>query len=175
MIIPYEQRSPQLGSGIFIAPDAWVIGNVSLADQVSVFFGAVLRGDLEPILIGARSNIQELSVLHTTHDRSPVTVGCDVTVGHRATLHSCTVKDRCIIGMGAIILDEAVIGEDCLVAAGALITQGKVFPPRSLVLGAPARVVRELSAEEVAGLLDSARRYVKVGQSYLANTKLRNI
>lgn len=165
-IVAFGGRLPRIGSEVFLAPDSKVIGDVTLGNQCSVFFGAVLRGDILPISVGARTNIQEHALLHTSHHRTPTIVGSEVTVGHRAILHGCTVGDRALIGMGAIILDESVIGEECLVGAGALVTEKKQFPPRSLVLGSPAKVVRTLSEEEIRNLRASADSYVALGSEF---------
>ncbi len=153
-------------SGRFwVAPDAQVIGDVRIGEDVSVWFGAVIRADNEPILIGARSNIQDLSVLHSDPG-SPLTIGEGVTVGHKVTLHGCTIGDNSLIGIGAIILNRARIGANCLVGAGALVTEGKAFPDGVLIMGAPARVVRELTAEQIEGLKRSADHYVANGQRF---------
>ena len=166
MILNYESLSPRLGNGVFVAPDAWVIGDVELGDNVSIFFGTVLRGDILPIRVGDRTNIQEHSLLHTTHHRTPTIIGCDVTIGHRAIVHGATVGDRVLIGMGAIILDGAQVGNECLIGAGSLVTEGKIIPPRSLVLGSPARVIRELSDKEVDALRNAANSYVSTGAAF---------
>jgi len=152
--------APQLpASGeVWVAPDANVIGRMVLDERVSVWFGATLRGDNEPIVIGEGSNIQEGSVLHTDPG-CPLTVGRDCTIGHKAILHGCTIGDGSLIGMGATVLNRAVIGRGCLIGAGALVTEGKEIPDGSLVMGAPARVVRSLDADAIARLLESARRY----------------
>ncbi len=142
----------------FIAPDAAVIGRVRLADWVSVWFGAVLRGDNEEIVIGAGSNVQDLCVLHTDPG-FPLRVGRDCTIGHRALLHGCTVGDGSLVGMGAMVMNGARIGRNCLIGAGALVTEGKEIPDRSLVLGSPGRVVRTLDDAAVAGLARSAASY----------------
>jgi carbonic anhydrase/acetyltransferase-like protein (isoleucine patch superfamily) len=149
---------PAAGS-YWIAPDAMVIGNVRLASGVGVWFGAVLRGDQEPIVIGADSNVQEHSVFHTDHG-FPLTVGAGCTIGHRAILHGCTVGDNVLVGMGAIVLNGARIGRDCLVGAGAMVTEGKEIPPGSLVLGMPGKVVRPLSVDEIARNRAAAAHYV---------------
>lgn len=143
----------------WIAPDAQVIGKVSLAPDVGIWFGAVLRGDQEPIAVGEGTNIQEHSMLHTDAGL-PLTVGRHCTIGHRAILHSCTIGDTVLIGMGAIVLNGATIGDESLVGAGALVTEGKTFPPRSLIVGTPARAIRTLDDAAVARLRDSATRYV---------------
>ena len=130
----------------FIAPDAQIMGNVYLGQESSVWFGAVIRGDNDPIRIGARCNIQDGALLHSDPG-SPLSLGEGVTVGHRAVLHGCTINDNCLIGIGAIILNRAVIGANSLIGAGALVTEGKVFPAGSLIVGQPARVVRQLTPE----------------------------
>ena len=172
MIIPYKARIPVVGAQVFIAPDAWVIGDVELADNVTVLFGAVVRGDINKIRVGRRSNVQDLSVIHTSVGRWETVLGEEVTVGHRAVLHGCHIGDRVLIGMGSILLDESVIGDECVVGAGAVVTERKRFPARSMILGAPARVVRELTDEEIRFLSVSAARYVEVGATYLAASPL---
>lgn len=171
MIIPVYNVMPKVGNGCFIAPDAWLLGNVTLGEQVSVFFGAVLRGDIEAITVGSETNIQEHALLHTSHGRSPAAVGSQCTIGHKAIIHGCTVGDRCLVGMGAIILDDAVIEDECLIGAGALIPEGMHVPKRSLVIGMPGKVVRELTEEEAANLTKSAADYVDVGQMYRLKVK----
>jgi len=168
MIITYKEKSPNISTQVFVAPDAWVIGDVKLAENVGVFFGAIIRGDLLAIRIGARTNIQDNSVIHTTYNRIPTVIGEQVTVGHRALLHSCIVEDRSLIGMGAIVLDEAVIREGSLVAAGTVVTEKKKFPPRSLIMGTPGKAVRQLDDEEFAAIVNSSDRYVDVAQNYIA-------
>ena len=166
MILTLNNRSPQLAPDAFVAPDAWVIGDVEIAAESSVFFLSVIRGDILPIRIGARTNIQEHSMLHTSGGRAPTVVGDDVTIGHRAIVHGCTIGDRCLIGMGAIILDETVIEDECIIGAGALVPEGKRIPARSMVLGVPGKVIRSLTPEEVAMLPQSASRYVELGAMY---------
>ena len=154
------------GDGRFwIAPGAHLVGDVRMGEDVSVWFGAVIRADNEPIRIGARSNIQDLSVLHSDPG-SPLTIGEGVTVGHKATLHGCTIGDNSLIGIGAIVLNGARIGANSLVGAGALVTEGKVFPDGVLIVGAPARAVRELTAEQIEGLKRSAEHYVANGRRF---------
>ena len=164
--IPYAEHVPTVAPDVFIAPDAWVIGRVTLEAQVSVFFGAVLRGDIEPILIGCGSNIQEHATLHTTGGFPPVTVGHNVTIGHRATLHSCEIQDGCIIGMGATVLDGAIIGRDCMIGAHTLIPMRAQIPPGSMVYGSPGRVVRPLKEKELEWLRESANHYIEKGRWY---------
>jgi carbonic anhydrase/acetyltransferase-like protein (isoleucine patch superfamily) len=149
--------TPENGD-FWVAPDAAVIGKVTLEEGASVWFGAVARGDMERIVIGAGSNVQDLSVLHTDPG-FPLMIGANVTVGHRAILHGCVIGDGALIGMGAVILNGARIGAGCLIGAGALITEGKEIPDGSLVMGAPGKVVRELDAARRAALLESAARY----------------
>lgn len=152
--------APRLASGVYVAPTATIIGDVELAEDASVWFGAVLRGDMYPIRIGARTNIQDNAVVHVTGGRTSTTVGADVTVGHSAIVHGCVVGDRCLIGMGSILLDGAVIGEESLVAAGALVPPGMKVPPRSMVVGKPAKVTRTLREDELAGIRAAAEIYV---------------
>jgi carbonic anhydrase/acetyltransferase-like protein (isoleucine patch superfamily) len=153
--------APELedAASIWIAPDAQVMGRVRLGRNCGVWFGAVLRGDNEPIAVGDDSNIQELTVIHTDPG-FPVTVGRGCTIGHRAILHGCTIGDNSLVGMGAIILNGARIGRNSLVGAGALVTEGKEFPDNSLIVGSPAKVVRELDQTAIAGLTRSAEGYV---------------
>ena len=149
----------------WIAPNAVVIGNVIIKKNASVWFGAVLRGDNDPIVIGENSNVQDNSVLHTDKG-SPLTVGADVTIGHMVMLHGCTIGDGSLIGIGSVVLNGAKIGRNCLVGAGTLITEGKSFPDNSLVMGSPGRVVRELSADQAAALSKSANGYVENWKRY---------
>jgi carbonic anhydrase/acetyltransferase-like protein (isoleucine patch superfamily) len=154
----------------WIAPTATVLGHVRLADQASVWFGAVLRGDNELITIGERSNVQDLCVIHTDMG-FPATIGSDCTIGHRAILHGCTIGDTSLVGMGAIILNGAVIGKNCLIGAGALVPEKRVIPDGSLVLGSPGKVARTLDAEAIAMLGRSATNYVANWQRFAANLK----
>ncbi len=174
MLLRYKEWFPQRAEGVWIAPDATVIGNVEIGKDSSIWFGCVVRGDVHYIKIGERTNIQDLSMIHVTHykkpdmsDGHPTIIGNDVTIGHRVMLHGCTIEDACLIGMNATILDGAVIGKESIVGAGALVTGGKKFPPRSLILGSPAKVVRQLSDEEVAELYASAKRYVNFKNEYI--------
>jgi carbonic anhydrase/acetyltransferase-like protein (isoleucine patch superfamily) len=157
--------SPTIAPSSYVAPNAMVIGNVVLADNSSVWFGAVLRGDNETIRIGVNSNVQDGAVLHTDPG-FPLTVGADVSIGHQAMLHGCTVGEGSLIGIQAVVMNAAVIGSGCLVGAGALITERKIFPDGSLILGAPAQVVRELSAAERANLRKVSANYVARGVYY---------
>jgi len=154
----------------WIAPDASVIGQVSLGKDVGIWFGAVLRGDNEPITIGDRSNLQEHVMVHTDPG-CPVTVGEGCTIGHRAILHGCTIGDNTLVGMGAIVLNRAVIGRNCLVGAGALVTEGKVFPDGSLIVGSPAKVVRQLDEAAIEQLKGSAERHVRNARRFRTGLK----
>jgi carbonic anhydrase/acetyltransferase-like protein (isoleucine patch superfamily) len=151
--------APQLGQDAWVADSAQVMGNVILGANASVWFGAVLRGDTEPITIGRHSNVQDLSVLHT--DRGcPLTIGDNVTIGHQVMLHGCTIGDNSLVGIQSVILNNAKIGRNCIVGAGSVVTEGKEFPDNSLILGAPAKVVRTLDDAAAAGLKQSAEHYV---------------
>lgn len=151
-------HAPEVADDAWVAPDANVIGKVILGAKVGVWFGATMRGDNEPITVGAGSNVQENCVFHTDMGY-PLTIGENCTIGHKAMLHGCTVGEGTLIGMGATVLNGAVIGKNCLIGAGALVTEGKVIPDGSFVVGMPAKVVRALSAEAIEGLYTSARNY----------------
>ena len=167
--IPFKTDSPRVAPTAFIAPDAWLIGKVSLGEHSSIFFNAVLRGDIQEISIGSHTNVQEHVLVHTSHGMSPVVIGDYVTVGHRAIIHGCSVGNCSLIGMGATILDDAVIGEQSIIGAHSLITKGTIIPPRSLVMGTPGKVVRSLTDAEVAELRTSAEHYVELGKQYRAH------
>ena len=172
MLYRLEQRTPELhGQQHFIAPNASVIGTVILQDNVSIWFNAVLRGDNEPIRIGSNSNIQDGAVLHTDPG-VPLTIGNNVTVGHLAMLHGCTIGDGSLIGIHSTILNHAVIGRNCLIGAHTLITEGKVIPDNSLVVGSPGKVLRTLSTEEITAIHNNAARYVENMKRYLSSLKL---
>ena len=176
MIHNFKDMTPKLGTNTWVAPSADVIGDVSCGVDCSIWFGTVIRGDVHYIKIGDRVSVQDLSMIHVTHhkgkerkigDGNPTIVGDDVTIGHRVMLHGCTIEDACLIGMSATILDGAVIGKESIVGANSLVTKNKKFPPRSLIMGAPAKVVRELTDEEVKELYASATRYVKFKNEYV--------
>jgi carbonic anhydrase/acetyltransferase-like protein (isoleucine patch superfamily) len=167
MILNYLQHKPEIHPSVYVAPSADIIGKVKIGAESSVWFQVVVRGDVNTIEIGERTNIQDQSCLHVTRGIAPLIVGDDVTVGHRVTLHGCTIKNRVLVGMGATIMDHAVIEEDSMVGAGSLVTIGKKFPPRSLIMGAPAKVVRELTEDELAFLKKSAKNYVGDARDYL--------
>lgn len=165
MIYQYEDRIPSLPEEYYVAENATVIGDVVLKNQASIWFGAVLRGDIEPVIIGERSNIQDNSVAHTGAG-APTLIGDDVTVGHNVVLHGCKVGNNCLIGMGAILLDRCEIGDNCIIGAGTIVGQGKTIPPGSLALGAPARVIRRLSEEDIANVRSYAERYIEKMRAY---------
>jgi carbonic anhydrase/acetyltransferase-like protein (isoleucine patch superfamily) len=159
--------SPRIASSAWVADTAAVIGRVELGDDASVWFGAVLRGDTEPLRIGRGSNVQDNSVLHCDAG-IPLTIGDGVTIGHQVMLHGCTVGDGSLIGIQAVVLNGARIGRNCLVGAGALVTEGKEFPDGWLILGSPAKAVRELSAEQIAGLKKSSQHYIDNARRFRA-------
>ena len=165
MITSYQNNHPKLHETVYVAPGAWVIGRVVMGEDSSVFFNTVIRGDTDNITIGERTNIQDNSTLHVNEGDS-LAIGSDVTVGHNAIVHGCTVKDRVLIGMGAIILDRAVIESDCYVAAGSLVAPGKTFPSGSMIMGSPAKVVRQLSQEEIDDIIRVAAHYVDSKNTY---------
>ncbi len=171
-IYEYEGTRPILASDTYIAPNATVIGDVKLGESASVWFGAVLRGDVGFIRIGARTNVQDGAVVHVTGGRTNTVVGDDVTVGHLALLHGCTVGSRTLIGMGAIVLDDADIGDECLVAAGSLVTPRTVVPARSFGVGRPAKVVRALTDEELLQIVGSAAHYVDNARRFRESLRL---
>lgn len=161
---------PEVDDSAWVAESAEVIGRVTLEADTSVWFHAVLRGDSDTLTIGAGSNIQDGSVLHADHG-FPLVIGRHVTVGHQVMLHGCSIGDESLIGIGAVVLNGARIGRNCIVGAGALVTEGKEFPDGSLIVGAPAKVVRELSEAQIAGLKASATHYVNNGRRYAADLK----
>ncbi len=165
-----DQQAPEVGKAAWIAPSADVIGKVVIEDEVSIWFGAVLRGDTEMIWVGHGSNVQDNAVLHTDTGH-PLLIGANCTIGHRAMLHGCTIGEGTLIGMGATVLNGAKIGKGCLIGACALITEGKEIPDGSLVMGAPGRVVRHLDAAAQADLLKSAEGYRAKAKRYVASLK----
>ena len=163
--------TPRIAPSAWVAPNASVIGDVTLSERVSIWFGAVLRGDIDRISIGAGSNIQDGSVCHADPGR-PLLVGEHVTVGHMVMLHGCTIGDHCLIGIGAVVMNGAVIGKNSVVGAGSLVTEGKEFPEGSLIMGSPAKVVRQLDAAALEKLQQNAANYVKNGQRYAQELQL---
>ena len=171
MITVFRVR-PTIDKSVFTAPSADIIGRVTIGADSSIWFGAIIRGDVNNIVIGERVSIQDGAVVHVTHESATdagfaCVIGSDTTVGHRAVLHGCTIEEACLIGMGAVVLDGAVIGKESIVGAGAVVTGGKKFPPRSLILGSPAKVVRTLNHAEITELYTHAARYVELKNEYL--------
>jgi len=159
-------KTPIIHHSVFLAEGAQIIGNVEIGFQSSVWFNAVIRGDVNYICIGARTNIQDGSILHVSRKTYPLIVGDDTTVGHNVILHACHIGSRCLIGMGATVMDGTKVGEDSIIGAGALVTARTIIPPRSLVLGSPAKVKRELNDGEVQSIKDSANHYIKDAENY---------
>ena len=167
IVRPYEDKHPRLGTRVFIADNAAVIGDVELGDDCSIWFGTTVRGDVNAIRIGRNTNVQDNCTIHVTHLDWPTTIGDNVTIGHGAIVHGCTVHDGALIGMGSRVLDGAVVGESAMVGAGALVPPGMHVPPRTLVVGVPARVKRPLTDDELAHLERSWKNYVGYKEKYL--------
>ncbi len=165
-IVTFDSKTPIVGVNSFIAPTAYIIGDVTIGPNATIFYGTVVRGDIQPIIIGEGTNIQEHAMLHTSRKRKPLVIGDEVTVGHRAILHGCQLGSRIIVGMGSILLDDAVIEDDCLIGAGSLITSGTVIPAGHLAFGSPAKAVRKLTEEEIAFVKESASHYKRLGIKY---------
>ena len=170
MIKQFKNRQPQLGKNVYISESAAVIGEVILGDEVNIWFGAVVRGDMHYIKIDSRSNVQDNAVVHVTAAISPTKIGSGVTVGHGAIIHGCTIEDDCMIGMGAIVMDDAVIGAGSLVGAGALVPPNMKVPPKSLVVGMPGQVVREVREDEYKMILERPYEYIDLAAIYLRET-----
>ncbi|MDQ3069620.1 MAG: gamma carbonic anhydrase family protein [Acidobacteriota bacterium] len=166
MLRPYRGILPQLDASVYVDESAQVIGDVRIGPESSIWMNVVIRGDVNTIRIGARTNVQDGTIVHVMRGTHPASIGDEVTVGHAAVLHGCTIHDRCLIGMGAMLLNGAVIGSDSIVAAGTLVTEETHIPPRSLVMGRPGKVKRPLTEEEVASILDYAERYVGYKKDY---------
>jgi len=167
MISPYRHWQPEIAASAFIADSAEVMGRVVIGEDASIWYQCVLRGDVHDIAIGARSNIQDHCVVHTSEGISPCVIGSDVTVGHRVILHGCEVQDRCLVGMGSILMDQAVLEEGCFLAAGSLVPERRVLRGGYLYAGTPARERRELTDEEKDFLLASARHYVELSKTHM--------
>lgn len=170
MVRTFQGVKPTIPKSCFIEETAVVIGDVVMGEDCSVWFNAVIRGDVHYIRIGDRTNVQDLCMLHVTHDTHPLIIGHDVTIGHNVVLHGCTIHDRVLVGMGAIIMDGAVIGEDSVVGAGALVTEGTIVPPKSLILGSPAKVKRPVTEKELAWTKESAENYVRYAGQYMSGS-----
>lgn len=170
----FKGHKPKISKNCFIAPTADVIGQVELAENASLWFGVVARGDINKILIGENTNIQDLTMLHVTEDKS-LTVGAGVSVGHNAVLHACTIEDNCLIGMGAIVLDGAHIAKNSVVAAGSIVSPGKKFPAGSMIMGSPARVVRELRPEELEAYGKHFNSYIESKNDFLNSDFLKRL
>jgi carbonic anhydrase/acetyltransferase-like protein (isoleucine patch superfamily) len=166
VILAYDGKTPRVAASAYLAPGSVLTGDVEIGEESSVWFQTVIRGDVNHVRIGARTNIQDHSVVHVTSRTNPTIIGDEVTVGHRAVLHGCTIRDRCLVGIGAIVLDGAVVGPDAMVGAGALVPPGMVVPSGKLVLGAPAKVKRDLTPAEIAFLRTSAANYAGYAARY---------
>ena len=166
MIKKFRGKSPIIPDSCYISESVDLIGDVTLGGNVSLWFGTVIRGDMHHITIGARSNIQDNSVIHVTTDISPTRIGDEVTVGHNAIIHGATIEGRCLIGMGAIIMDDVVVGEGSIVGAGAVVPPNMIIPPRSLVVGLPAKRVRQTTDEELEMIIERAQHYINFSQEY---------
>ena len=167
MIKQFERIKPKLGRDVYISESAAVIGDVILGNEVNIWFGAVLRGDMHYIKVGSRSNIQDNAVVHVTTAVSPTTIGSNVTVGHGAIIHGCTIEDNCMIGMGSVVMDDAVVGAGSLIGAGALVPPNMKIQPKSLVVGMPGKVVREVTNEEYQMIIDRPQEYINLAEQYL--------
>ncbi len=166
MLRPYRGRLPKVHPTAYVDQSAQVVGDVEIGADSSVWMNTVVRGDVNFIRIGSRSNVQDGTIVHVMHDTHPTRIGDDVTIGHAAIVHGCTIGDRVLVGMGATLLNGATVGEDSVVAAGTLLTEGFVVPPRSLVMGSPGKVRRPLTDAEVAEILEYAKRYVRYKRDY---------
>ncbi len=162
MLVPFNEIHPNVAQALFIAPNATIVGDVTFEADTTVWYSATLRGDMAPITIGHGTNIQDNAVIHVNHGM-PTHLGENITVGHGAILHACTIGSRSLIGMGAIVLDGATLGEDTLVAAGTVVPPNRSYPPRSLLIGSPARVARELTNEELKGMAENIAHYIELG------------
>lgn len=165
-LITYQGKTPKIAADVFVAEGARVIGDVEIAAGASVWFNTVIRGDVHYIRIGKNTNVQDMSVVHVAAGQYPTLIGDDVTIGHRSLVHACIVGHRCMIGMGSVIMDGAVIGDDSIVAAGSLVLEGKEFPPGSVIMGSPAKRVRDIRDEERVWIGKSARDYFALAQTH---------
>jgi carbonic anhydrase/acetyltransferase-like protein (isoleucine patch superfamily) len=170
MIHKYKNKKPKISDSSFVAPGAQVVGDVELKGKTSIWYNTSLRADLNKIILGEGTNIQDNSALHVDSDQ-PLIIGKNVTVGHNATIHGCKVEDNCLIGMGAILLNDALIKANSIVAAGSLVTEKSEFPPKSLIMGSPAKVVRKLSEEEIKSITKNAKHYIKLASEHKDSLK----
>ncbi len=167
--IDFNSQKPQVHPSAFIAPGVYIIGQVEIAEDANIWFNSVIRGDVLPIKIGKRSNIQDLSLCHTSGGRVPTIVGEEVTVGHRVILHGCEIENRVLVGMGAILMDEVKVGENSIIGAGSIVTENTIIPPGVLALGSPCKVKRDLTLQEIAFLEKSALNYVEKAKLYFTS------
>ncbi len=174
-IITLKGQSPHVHESVFLAPGSFLIGDVQISEGSSVWFNSVLRGDILSIQIGKNSNIQDLSMIHTSTGVSPCVIGDEVTVGHRVILHGCQISSRVIVGMGSILMDGAQIGEDVIIGAGSIVTEKMVLPPRTLALGSPCRVKRDLNEQEISFIRLSALNYQERAKEYLLTSRLKTL
>lgn len=174
MIITLDGISPSIAPTAWVAPNATVVADVHMGEGSSVWFGAVVRGDVFHVRIGRNTNIQDNSVIHVTTGRHPTLIGEGVTIGHSVTLHGCTIEDRALIGIGSIVMDEAVVGEEAMIGAGSLVTPGTVIPPRMLAVGSPCRVKRPLTRDELCFLRESGSHYAALAARYRAGMKVNS-
>ena len=170
MIKQFKNKQPELGRNVYISENAAVIGEVMLGNEVNIWFGAVVRGDMHYIKIDSRSNVQDNAVVHVTTAVSPTNIGSGVTIGHGAIIHGCTIEDNCLIGMGSIVMDDAVIGAGSLLGAGTLIPPNMKVPPKSLVVGIPGKVVREVRKDEYEMIIERPGEYIELASVYLSET-----
>jgi carbonic anhydrase/acetyltransferase-like protein (isoleucine patch superfamily) len=165
-LVSYHNIFPKIADSVFLADGARIIGDVTMEDNCSVWFNAVVRGDVHSIYVGENTNIQDNALIHCTFKKFPTKIGKNVSIGHLAIVHGCTIENGCLIGMGAIIMDDAVIGEGSIVGAGSIVTQGVKIPPRSLVVGSPAKVIRQVTDKESEGVLATTFRYLEYAKGY---------
>ena len=167
MILSFQNKTPKIDPSVYIAHNAMVVGDIVIGAESSVWFNAVIRGDVNYIQIGKRTNIQDGCVLHVAREKYPLTIGDEVTVGHNVTLHACSIASRCLIGMGAVVMDGSKIGENCIIGAGALVTPKTLIPSGNMAVGSPAKIKRKLTDDEIRTIQDSANHYVGDTKSYL--------
>jgi carbonic anhydrase/acetyltransferase-like protein (isoleucine patch superfamily) len=171
LVYPFNSTTPKIDATAYIAPGAVVIGDVEIGEDSSVWFGSVIRGDVNYIRIGARTNIQDHTIIHVNTGTHPTILEDEITVGHRVTLHGCYVESGCLVGIGSIILDGVRVGRHSLIAAGSLVTPNTQIPPRSLVMGSPAKLKRELTHDEIRGIKENVRGYVELASKYRSQAK----